>query len=127
MFKNVIAQLPFRCRETLASNFEVETACDLQGGKLSERHENKLKSEQVAIAGIKGKYEREKFEQLPSYYFVSNITHWLMPSECHKRGCRQAPPFTIHTFSVFVEKIIQLCQLIRTEFFIRLLATAGLA
>ena len=66
MFKNVIAQYPFHCGETLASNFQVETACDLQGGKLSERHENKLKSEQVAIAGIKGKYEREKFEQLPS-------------------------------------------------------------
>ena len=65
MFKNVIAQHPFRCGEALASNFEGETACDLQGGKLSERHENKLKSEQVAIAGIKGKYEYEKLEQLP--------------------------------------------------------------
>ena len=65
MFKNVIAQLPFRCRETLAINFEVETACDLQGGKLLERHKNKLKFEQMAIAGIKEKCECEKLEQLP--------------------------------------------------------------
>ena len=74
MFKTVFSQQAFHCREALASNFEGETACDLQGGKLSERHENKLKSEQVAIAGIKGKYECEKFEQLPSQSFVSNIT-----------------------------------------------------
>ena len=65
MFKNVIAQLPFRCREILAINFEVETACDLQGGKLLEHHKNKLKFEQVAIAGIKEKCECEKLEQLP--------------------------------------------------------------
>ena len=74
MFKNVIAQLPFRCEETLAINFEVETACDLQGGKLLEHRKNKLKSEQVAIAGIKEKCECEKLEQLPSQSFVLNIT-----------------------------------------------------
>lgn len=74
MFKNVIAQLPFRCREILAINFEVETACDLQGGKLLEHHKNKLKFEQVAIAGIKEKCECEKLEQVPSQSFVSNIT-----------------------------------------------------
>ena len=74
MFKNVIAQLPFRCRETLAINFEVETACDLQGGKLLEHHKNKLKFEQMAIAGIKEKCECEKLEQLPSQSFVLNIT-----------------------------------------------------
>ena len=66
MLKSVFSQQVFHYKETLASNFEGETACDLQGGKRSERHENKLKSEQVAIAGIKGKYECEKFEQLPS-------------------------------------------------------------
>ena len=66
MFKGVFSQQVFHCRQTLASNFEGETACDLQGGKLSERYENKLKSEQAAIAGIKGKYECEKFEQLRS-------------------------------------------------------------
>ena len=65
MFKNVIAQHPFRCGETLTINFEVETARDLQGGKLLEHHKNKLKFEQMAIAGIKGKYECEKLEQLP--------------------------------------------------------------
>ncbi len=65
MFKNVIAQLPFRYRETIAINFEVETACDLQGGKLLEHHKNKLKFEQMAIAGIKEKCECEKLEQLP--------------------------------------------------------------
>ena len=86
MFKNVIAQLPFRCREILAINFEVETACDLQGGKLLEHHKNKLKFEQVAIAGIKEKCECEKLEQVPSQSFVSNITPRLMRSECHKRG-----------------------------------------
>ena len=83
----MIAQLPFRRRETLAINFEVETACDLQGGKLLEHRKNKLKSEQVAIAGIKEKCECEKLEQLPSQSFVSNITPRLMRSECHKRGC----------------------------------------
>lgn len=65
MFKNVIAQHPFRCGETLTINFEVETARDLQGGKLLEHHENKLKFEQMAIAGIKEKCECEKLEQLP--------------------------------------------------------------
>ena len=92
MFKNVIAQLPFRCRETLAINFEVETACDLQGGKLLEHHKNKLKFEQMAIAGIKEKCECEKLEQLPSQSFVSNITPRLMRSECHKRGVPVGPP-----------------------------------
>ena len=75
MFKNVIAQHPFRCGETLTINFEVETARDLQGGKLLEHHKNKLKSEQAAVAGIKEKCECEKLEQLPSYSFVLNITH----------------------------------------------------
>lgn len=62
----MIAQHPFDCRETLAINFEVETACDLQGGKLLEHHKNKLKFEQMAIAGMKEKCECEKLEQLPS-------------------------------------------------------------
>jgi len=70
----VIAQHPFDCRETLAINFEVETACDLQGGKLLEHHKNKLKFEQMAIAGMKEKCECEKLEQVPSQSFVSNIT-----------------------------------------------------
>lgn len=61
----MIAQHPFHCEGTLAINFEVETACDLQGGKLLERHKNKLKFEQMAIAGIKEKCECEKLEQLP--------------------------------------------------------------
>ena len=65
MFKNAIAQHPFRCGETLTINFEVETARDLQGGKLLEHHKNKLKFEQMAIAGIKEKCECEKLEQLP--------------------------------------------------------------
>ncbi len=65
MFKNVIAQHPFRCGETLTINFEGETARDLQGGKLLEHHKNKLKFEQMAIAGIKEKCECEKLEQLP--------------------------------------------------------------
>ncbi|WP_314501500.1 hypothetical protein [uncultured Actinomyces sp.] len=55
-------------------NFEVETACDLQGGKLSEHRENKLKSWQAAIAGIKEKCECEKLKQLPPHSSVSNIT-----------------------------------------------------
>ena len=83
----MIAQYPFHCGETLAINFEVETACDLQGGKLLEHRKNKLKSEQVAIAGIKEKCECENLEQLPSQSFVSNIIPRLMRSECHKRGC----------------------------------------
>lgn len=70
----MIAQHPFDCRETLAINFEVETACDLQGGKLLEHHKNKLKFEQMAIAGMKEKCECEKLEQVPSQSFVSNIT-----------------------------------------------------
>lgn len=70
----MIAQHPFDCRETLAINFEVETACDLQGGKLLEHHKNKLKFEQKAIAGMKEKCECEKLEQVPSQSFVSNIT-----------------------------------------------------
>ena len=70
----MIAQHPFDCRETLAINFEVETACDLQGGKLLEHHKNKLKFEQMAIAGKKEKSECEKLEQVPSQSFVSNIT-----------------------------------------------------
>ena len=65
MIKNAIAQHPFRCGETLTINFEVETARDLQGGKLLEHHKNKLKFEQMAIAGIKEKCECEKLEQLP--------------------------------------------------------------
>lgn len=70
----MIDQHPFHCKETLAINFEVETACDLQGGKLLEHHKNKLKFEQMAIAGMKEKYECEKLEQVPSQSFVSNIT-----------------------------------------------------
>lgn len=70
----MIAQHPFDCRETLAINFEVETACDLQGGKLLEHHKNKLKFEQMAIAGMKENCECEKLEQVPSQSFVSNIT-----------------------------------------------------
>lgn len=70
----MIAQHPFDCRETLAINFEVETACDLQGGKLLEHHKNKLKFEQMAIAGMKEKCECEKLEQVPSQSFVLNIT-----------------------------------------------------
>jgi hypothetical protein len=70
----VIDQHPFHCKETLAINFEVETACDLQGGKLLEHHKNKLKFEQMAIAGMKAKCECEKLEQVPSQSFVSNIT-----------------------------------------------------
>ncbi len=70
----MIAQHTFHCEETLAINFEVETARDLQGGKLLEHHKNKLKFEQVAIAGIKEKCECEKLEQFPSQSFVLNIT-----------------------------------------------------
>lgn len=70
----MIAQHPFDCRATLAINFEVETACDLQGGKLLEHHKNKLKFKQMAIAGMKEKCECEKLEQVPSQSFVSNIT-----------------------------------------------------
>ena len=70
----MIAQHPFDCRETLAINFEVETACDLQGGKLLEHHKNKRKFEQMAIAGMKENCECEKLEQVPSQSFVSNIT-----------------------------------------------------
>ena len=70
----MIAQHTFHCEETLAINFEVETACDLQGGKVSEHRENELKSKQAAIAGIKEKCECEKLEQLPALSFVSNIT-----------------------------------------------------
>ena len=70
----MIAQHPFDCRETLAINFEVETACDLQGGKLLEHHKNKLKFEQMAIAGMKENCECEKLEQVPSQSFMSNIT-----------------------------------------------------
>lgn len=70
----MIAQHTFHCEETLAINFEVETACDLQGGKLLEHHKNKLKFEQVAIAGIKEKCECEKLKQVPSQSFVPNIT-----------------------------------------------------
>ncbi len=62
----MIAQHTFHCEETLAINFEVETARDLQGGKLLEHHKNKLKFEQVDIAGIKEKCECEKLEQVPS-------------------------------------------------------------
>lgn len=70
----MIDQHPFHCKETLAINFEVETACDLQGGKLLEHHKNKLKFEQMAIAGMKEKCECEKLEQVPSQFRVSNIT-----------------------------------------------------